>query len=130
MAAASAQAKAVLPALALALGNFVVGMGVFVVIGIITPISEGLNVFPRPMPASCSRAMRSPMRCSRPSARHSRQPAAAHRAGGALAMFCVGSLLSAMSWSILMLTASPAGGFGAALLYAAVSKSRGGGDHA
>ena len=37
----------------LALGNFVVGMGVFVVIGIVSPDCRGAGRFARPMPASC-----------------------------------------------------------------------------
>ena len=44
MADALAKAKATPLLSFLALGNFVVGMGVFVVVGIVSPIAEGLNV--------------------------------------------------------------------------------------
>jgi predicted MFS family arabinose efflux permease len=114
MAVASAQAKAVLNLLAL--GNFTVGMGAFVVIGIITPIAEGLQVTKADAGMiltsyAIAYALLSPIGAALTGS-FSRRTVLT----GALVLFCVGSLLSAMSWSLPMLTASRVlVAFGAAL---------------
>ena len=114
MADASHQAKAVLNLLAL--GNFTVGMGAFVVIGIITPISESLDVGKADAGIiltsyAIAYALLSPVGAALTGS-FSRRTVLA----GALALFCAGSLLSAMSWSIPMLAASRVVvAFGAAL---------------
>lgn len=106
MAAALAQAKASPLLSLLALGNFVVGMGVFVVIGIVTPIAEGLGI---------SKADAGMVLTSYAIAYALLSPIGAALTGSlprrtvlvsALGLFCVGSLLSAVSTSLLMLTAS------------------------
>ncbi len=114
MVVASTQAKAILNLLAL--GNFTVGMGAFVVIGIITPIAEGLNA---------TKADAGMILTSYAIAYAILSPIGAALTGsfsrravltGALVLFCLGSLLSAISWSLPMLTASRVlVAFGAAL---------------
>jgi len=103
---ALAKAKASSLLSLLALGNFVVGMGVFVVIGIVSPIAEGLGV---------SKADAAIVLTSYAIAYALLSPIGAALTGNlprrtvlvaALGLFCVGSLLSAMSTSLLMLTAS------------------------
>jgi predicted MFS family arabinose efflux permease len=103
---ALAKAKASSLLSLLALGNFVVGMGVFVVIGIVSPIAEGLGV---------SKADAAIVLTSYAIAYALLSPIGAALTGNlprrtvlvaALGMFCVGSLLSAMSPSLLMLTLS------------------------
>ncbi len=106
MADALAKAKASSLLSLLALGNFVVGMGVFVVIGIVSPIAEGLGI---------SKADAGIVLTSYAIAYALLSPIGAALTGNlprrtvlvaALGLFCVGSLLSAMSTSLLMLTAS------------------------
>jgi DHA1 family inner membrane transport protein len=103
---ALAKAKASSLLSLLALGNFVVGMGVFVVIGIVSPIAEGLGI---------SKADAGIVLTSYAIAYALLSPIGAALTGNlprrtvlvaALGLFCVGSLLSAMSTSLLMLTAS------------------------
>jgi predicted MFS family arabinose efflux permease len=103
---ALAKAKASSLLSLLALGNFVVGMGVFVVIGIVAPIAEGLGV---------SKADTAIVLTSYAIAYALLSPVGAALTGNlprrtvlvaALGLFCVGSLLSAMSTSLLMLTLS------------------------
>lgn len=90
----------------LALGNFVVGMGAFVVIGIVTPIAEGLSV---------STAEAGQVLTAYAIAYAVLSPVGAALTGNfsrravlttALALFCIGSALSAMAWSMPMLIAS------------------------
>jgi predicted MFS family arabinose efflux permease len=90
----------------LALGNFVVGMGVFVVIGIVSPIAEGLGV---------SKADAGIVLTSYAVAYALLSPIGAALTGSlprrtvlvtALGLFCVGSLLSALAPSLTMLTLS------------------------
>jgi DHA1 family inner membrane transport protein len=90
----------------LALGNFVVGMGVFVVIGIVTPIAEGLGVSKADAGIvltsyAIAYALLSPIGAALTGSLSRRTVLVA-----ALGLFCVGSLLSAVSTSLLMLTAS------------------------
>jgi MFS transporter, DHA1 family, inner membrane transport protein len=106
MAEALAKAKASPLLSFLALGNFVVGMGVFVVIGIISPIAEGLNVSKADAGIvltsyAIAYALLSPIGAALTGSLPRRTVLVA-----ALGLFCVGSLLSAVSTSLLMLTAS------------------------
>jgi MFS transporter, DHA1 family, inner membrane transport protein len=103
---ALAKAKASSLLSLLALGNFVVGMGVFVVIGIVAPIAQGLGV---------SKADAAIVLTSYAIAYALLSPVGAALTGNlprrtvlvaALGLFCVGSLLSALSPSLLMLTLS------------------------
>ncbi|WP_373505560.1 MFS transporter, partial [Aestuariivirga sp.] len=113
---AQVQAKASLLLNLLALGNFVVGMGAFVVIGVVTPIAEDLHV---------SKADASIILTSYALAYAVLSPIGAAITGnlprrtvltGALAMFCLGTILSALAWSLPLLTASRVlVAFGAAL---------------
>ncbi|MGA7266750.1 MAG: MFS transporter, partial [Aestuariivirga sp.] len=90
----------------LALGNFVVGMGAFVVIGIVTPIAESFGV-PKSSAAlvltayAISYALLSPI-----AAAVTDTIARRYVLSGALAVFAVGSILSALAPSIELLTAS------------------------
>jgi predicted MFS family arabinose efflux permease len=101
---AKAEAKPLLSLLAL--GNFVVGMGVFVVVGIISPIAEGLAVS-KPDAGiiltsyAIAYALLSPIGAALTGSLPRRTVLAT-----ALGLFCVGSLLSALSTSLLTLTAS------------------------
>lgn len=90
----------------LALGNFVVGMGAFVVIGVITPIAEGLNVSKADAGIiltfyAMAYAVLSPVGAALTGS-FSRRTVLT----GALTLFCLGSILSALSWSLPMLAVS------------------------
>ena len=110
------QAKASTLLNLLALGNFAVGMGAFVVIGVITPIAEGLNV---------SKADAGIILTAYAIAYAVLSPVGAALTGsfsrravltGALALFCLGSVLSALAWSLPVLVVSRVlVAFGAAL---------------
>lgn len=110
------QAKASTLINLLALGNFAVGMGAFVVIGVITPIADGLNV---------SKADAGIILTAYAIAYAVLSPAGAALTGsfsrravltGALALFCLGSALSALAWSLPVLVVSRVlVAFGAAL---------------
>lgn len=90
----------------LALGNFVVGMGAFVVIGILTPLADGLGV-PKSSAAivltayAIAYALLSPVGAAITGSLPRRDVLA-----GALALFCIGSVLSALSETLTMLAAS------------------------
>ena len=107
MADAPLKAKASSPLLSLlALGNFVVGMGVFVVIGIVSPIAEGLGVAKADAGIiltsyAIAYALLSPVGAALTGSLPRRTVLAA-----ALGLFCIGSLLSAVATSLPMLTAS------------------------
>ncbi len=107
MADAPLKAKASSPLLSLlALGNFVVGMGVFVVIGIVSPIAEGLGVAKADAGIiltsyAIAYALLSPVGAALTGSLPRRTVLAA-----ALGLFCIGSLLSAVAMSLPMLTAS------------------------
>lgn len=106
MADAAARAKASPLLSLLALGNFVVGMGVFVVIGIVAPIAEALKVSTADAGIvvtsyAVAYALLSPVGA----ALTGRLPRRLVLAGS-LGMFCLGSLLSAVSTSLFMLAAS------------------------
>ena len=107
MADASAPAKASSTLLTLlALGNFVVGMGVFVVIGIVSPIAEGLGVDKADAGIiltsyAIAYALLSPVGAALTGRLPRRTVLAA-----ALGLFCLGSLLSAVAMSLTMLTAA------------------------
>ena len=106
MADALAKAKASPLLSLLALGNFVVGMGVFVVVGIMSPIAEGLAVSKADAGIvltsyAIAYALLSPIGAALTGSLPRRTVLAA-----ALGMFCVGSLLSAVSTTLPMLTAS------------------------
>lgn len=100
----------------LSAGNFVVGMGVFVVIGIVTPIAEGLGV---------SKADAGIVLTSYAVAYALLSPVGAALTGSlprrtvlvtALGLFCLGSILSALAPSLVLLTLSRVlVAFGAAL---------------
>lgn len=90
----------------LALGNFVVGMGVFVVIGIVSPIAAALNV---------SKADAGIVITSYAIAYALLSPVGAALTGslprrtvlvGSLGLFCLGTLLSAVSTTLTMLALS------------------------
>ena len=110
------QAKASTLINLLALGNFAVGMGAFVVIGVITPIADGLNV---------SKADAGIILTAYAIAYAVLSPVGAALTGsfsrravltGALALFCLGSVLSALAWSLPVLVVSRVlVAFGAAL---------------
>jgi len=90
----------------LALGNFIVGMGAFVVIGIVTPIAEGLSVSASSAGIiltayAIAYALLSPIGAAVTGTFPRRNVLA-----GALALFCIGSVISALSTSVGMLTAS------------------------
>lgn len=106
MAEAVAKAKASPLLSLLALGNFVVGMGVFVVIGIVTPIAEGLAISKADAGIvltayAIAYALLSPIGAALTGSLPRRTVLVA-----ALGLYCVGSLISAVSTSLLMLTAS------------------------
>lgn len=90
----------------LALGNFVVGMGVFVVIGIVSPIAEGLGVSKADAGIvitayAIAYALLSPVGAAL-TGRLPRRTVLA----GALGLFCLGTLLSAVSTTLTMLALS------------------------
>ena len=102
--AATAQQSALLNLLAL--GNFVVGMGAFVVIGIVTPIADGLAVSKSSAGTvltayAIAYALLSPLGAAITGTWPRRDVLTA-----ALALFCIGSILSALSSSLTMLAAS------------------------
>lgn len=106
MAEAVAKAKASPLLSLLALGNFVVGMGVFVVIGIVSPIAEGLAISKADAGIvltayAIAYALLSPIGAALTGSLPRRTVLVA-----ALGLYCVGSLISAVSTSLLMLTAS------------------------
>lgn len=100
----------------LALGNFVVGMGAFVVTGVITPIAEGLAVSPADAGLiltayALAYAVLSPIGAALTGSLPRRTVLA-----GALALFCAGSAMSALATDLMVLTASRVlVAFGAAL---------------
>ena len=106
MADAVLKAKATPLLSLLALGNFVVGMGVFVVIGIVSPIAEGLNVsqadagFVMTVYA-IAYALLSPIGAALTGSLPRRTVLVT-----ALGLFCLGSLLSALATSLTMLSLS------------------------
>jgi MFS transporter, DHA1 family, inner membrane transport protein len=90
----------------LALGNFVVGMGVFVVIGIVSPIAEALDVSKADAGIvitsyAIAYALLSPVGA----ALTGKLPRRAVLAGS-LGLFCLGTLLSAVSTTLTMLALS------------------------
>lgn len=90
----------------LAVGNFIVGMGAFVVIGIVTPIAEGLAVSASSAGIvltayAIAYALLSPIGAAVTGTIPRR-----HVLAGALTLFCIGSVISALSTSVGMLTAS------------------------
>lgn len=90
----------------LALGNFVVGMGVFVVIGIVSPIAEALAVSKADAGIvvtgyAIAYALLSPIGAAL-TGRLPRRTVLA----GALGLFCFGTLLSAVSTTLTMLALS------------------------
>ena len=106
MSPAEARAKASPLLSLLALGNFVVGMGVFVVIGIVSPIAEGLAISKSDAGIvltayAIAYALLSPIGAALTGSVPRRTVLVA-----ALGLYCVGSLISAVSTSLLMLTAS------------------------
>lgn len=106
MADAALKAKASPLLSLLALGNFVVGMGVFVVIGIVTPIAEGLGIAKADAGIiitsyAIAYALLSPIGAALTGSLPRRTVLVA-----ALGLFCIGSLLSAVSTSLWMLSAS------------------------
>ncbi len=100
----------------LALGNFTVGMGAFVVIGVITPIAEGLKVSKADAGIiltayAIAYAVLSPVGAALTGSLSRRTVLTA-----ALLLFCIGSVLSALAWSLPMLAFSRVlVAFGAAL---------------
>jgi predicted MFS family arabinose efflux permease len=106
MASAPTQAKASSLLNLLALGNFVVGMGAFVVIGIVSPIAEGLSVSTADAGIvltsyAIAYALLSPVGAALTGSLPRRTVLTA-----ALGLFCLGSLLSGISASLPMLTAA------------------------
>lgn len=104
MAVAQIKAKASPLLLLLALGNFVVGMGVFVVIGIVAPIAEALRVSTAAAGMvittyALAYALLSPIGAALTARLSSRTVLA-----GSLGLFCIGSLLSAVATSLPMLS--------------------------
>ena len=90
----------------LALGNFVVGMGAFVLIGIVSPIAEGLGVSTADVGIvltsyAIAYALLSPIGAALTGRLPRRTVLTA-----ALGMFCVGSLISALAPSLTVLAAS------------------------
>lgn len=100
----------------LAFGNFIIGMGAFVVIGIVTPIAEDLNASPGSVALiltsyAVAYALLSPIGATLTGTLPRRGVIA-----GALAIFCAGSMLSALSEAVTWLAASRVlVAFGAAL---------------
>lgn len=112
-----AQAKATATLLSfLALGNFTVGMGAFVVIGVISPVAEGLNVSKADAGIiltvyAIAYAVLSPIGAALTGSLSRRAVLT-----GALTLFCLGSIVSAVAWSLPVLTGSRViVAFGAAL---------------
>lgn len=106
MSRAAEEAKASPVLSLLALGNFVVGMGVFVVIGIVSPIAEALAVSKADAGIiitsyAIAYALLSPIGAAL-TGRLPRRTVLA----GSLALFCVGTLLSAVSTTLTMLALS------------------------
>jgi len=106
MADAASRAKASPLLTLLALGNFVVGMGVFVVVGIVSPIAEGLGVSKADAGIvltsyAVAYALLSPVGAALTGSLPRRTVLVA-----ALGLFGVGSLLSALAPSLLTLTLS------------------------
>ena len=106
MAGAALKAKAAPLLSLLALGNFVVGMGVFVVIGIVSPIAEGLNISQADAGFlmtiyAVAYALLSPVGAALTGSLPRRTVLVT-----ALGLFCVGSLLSALATSLTMLSLS------------------------
>ena len=106
MADAASQAKASPLLTLLALGNFVVGMGAFVLIGIVSPIAEGLSVSTADVGIvltsyAVAYALLSPIGAAITGRLPRRTVLTA-----ALGLFCAGSLLSAVAVSLPMLVAS------------------------
>lgn len=107
MADAATQAKANATLLNfLALGNFTVGMGAFVVIGIITPIADGLKATKADAGIiltayAIAYAVLSPIGAALTGSLSRRVVLT-----GALLVFCIGSVLSALAWSLPALTFS------------------------
>ena len=106
MADAAAQAKASALLNLLALGNFTVGMGAFVVIGIITPIADGLQISKADAGIiltayAIAYAVLSPIGAALTGSLSRRAVLT-----GALTLFCLGSVLSAVAWSLPILTFS------------------------
>jgi DHA1 family inner membrane transport protein len=90
----------------LALGNFVVGMGVFVVIGMVSPIAEALAVSKADAGLvitsyAIAYALLSPVGAALTGSLPRRTVLA-----GSLGLFCVGTLLSAVSTTLTMLALS------------------------
>ena len=90
----------------LSLGNFVVGMGAFVVIGIISPIADGLGVAKSEAAViltayALGYALLSPVGAAL-TGRFSRRSVLA----AALGLFCIGSVISAIATSLSVLAAS------------------------
>lgn len=106
MSLAAEEAKASPVLSLLALGNFVVGMGVFVVIGIVSPIAEALAVSKADAGIiitsyAIAYALLSPIGAAL-TGRLPRRTVLA----GSLGLFCVGTLLSAVSTTLTMLALS------------------------
>ena len=90
----------------LALGNFVVGMGVFVVIGIVSPLAQALNVSEADAGIiitsyAIAYALLSPIGAALTGSLPRRTVLA-----GSLGLFCVGTLLSAVSTTLTVLALS------------------------
>jgi MFS transporter, DHA1 family, inner membrane transport protein len=90
----------------LSFGNFTVGMGAFVVIGVITPIAEGLAVSKGDAGIilttyAIAYAVLSPVGAALTGSFSRRSVLT-----GALALFCLGSVLSALAWSLPVLALS------------------------
>lgn len=106
MSLAAQEAKASSTLTLLALGNFVVGMGVFVVIGIVSPIAEGLKVSKADAGLvitsyAIAYALLSPIGAALTGSLPRRTVLA-----GSLGLFCLGTLLSAVSTTLTMLALS------------------------
>lgn len=106
MADAEPKAKASSLLILLALGNFVVGMGAFVLIGIVSPIAEGLGVSTADVGIvltsyAVAYALLSPIGAALTGRLPRRTVLTA-----ALTMFCAGSLISALAPSLTVLAAS------------------------
>lgn len=106
MSLAAQEAKASPLLSLLALGNFVVGMGVFVVIGIVSPIAAALNVSKADAGIvitsyAIAYALLSPIGAALTGSLPRRTVLA-----GSLGLFCAGTLLSAVSTTLTMLALS------------------------
>jgi MFS transporter, DHA1 family, inner membrane transport protein len=106
MAAAKPQAKVSALLNILALGNFTVGMGAFVVIGIITPIADGLHIAKADAGIiltayAIAYAVLSPVGAALTGSLSRRAVLT-----GALTLFCIGTVLSALAWSLPILAFS------------------------